>query len=173
METGDVLRKVYDVFFHRPMNFSFVDNYVCGSARIMSKRDMDWLKAKGVKAIIALTEAPAPSSWLEGSGIEYKHVPVKNHFAPTFAQLEECVDFIEKNVQKGDKTLVHCAAGKGRTGTVIAAYLCEHDNISAELAIERIRAKRSGSVERNPKSGQEKAVVDYRQDLYRQKKKTE
>ena len=38
--------------------------------------------------------------------------------------------------------MVHCAAGKGRTGTVIAAYICKRDNISAEMAIEQIRAKR-------------------------------
>ena len=170
MEIGDVFRKIYDEIFHKPMNFSFVDNYICGSARIMSRGDIDWLKKKGVKSILALTETSAPSSWFEGSGIEYKHVPVKNHFAPTPAQLEECVDFIERNVQQGNKTLVHCAAGKGRTGTVIAAYVCKRDNISAEIAIEQIRAKRSGSVERNSKSGQEDAVIEFRKSLYKQKK---
>jgi atypical dual specificity phosphatase len=169
LEIGDVLRKIYDVICHRPMNFSFVDNYVCGSARIMSKSDIVWLGGKEVKAILALTETSAPTSWIGGSGIEYKHVPVKNHFAPTLAQMEECVDFIEKNVQKANKTLVHCAAGKGRTGTVIAAYVCKRDNIPAELAIEQLRAKRGGSVERNPSSGQENAVIAFRKSLYKQK----
>ena len=170
MEIGDVFRKIYDVIYHRPMNFSFVDNYICGSARIMSKKDIDWLKKKKVKSILALTEASAPSPWFEGSGILYKHVPVKNHFAPTLAQLEECVDFIERNVQQGNKIMVHCAAGKGRTGTVIAAYFCKRDNISADIAIEKIRAKRSGSVERNPRSCQEDAVIEFRKSLYKQKK---
>jgi atypical dual specificity phosphatase len=170
MEIGDVFRKIYDVIYHRPMNFSFVDNYVCGSARIMSKKDIDWSKKKGVKSILALTESAAPSSWFEGSGIEYKHVPVRNHFAPTIAQLEECVDFIDRNVKQGNKTMVHCAAGKGRTGTVIAAYVCKRDNISAAIAIEQVRAKRSGSVERNPKSGQEDAVIEFGKSRYNQKK---
>lgn len=169
MEIGDIFRKIYDKIFHKPMNFSFVDNYVCGSARIMSKNDMSWLQEKGVKAVLALTETSAPSSWIEDSGIEYKNVPIKNHAAPTLAQLEECVNFIEKNIQQSNKTLVHCAAGKGRTGTVIAAYICKHDNISAEMAIEQIRAKRGGSVEKNPKSGQENAVIEFRMSLYKQK----
>lgn len=170
MEIGDVFRKIYDVIYHRPMNFSFVDNYVCGSARMMSKRDIDWVKSKGVKAILALTETPAPGSWFEGSGIEYKDVLVKNHAAPSMDQLEDCVNFIQMNIQKGYKTLVHCAAGKGRTGTVLAAYFCASDNISAEMAIEQVRRKRVGSVEKDPKSGQEKAVIEFHQLLHKKKK---
>ena len=167
LEIGDILRKVYDIFYHRPMNFSFVDDHLCGSARIMSTKDVDWLKTKGVNAMLALTETPAPSSWIEGFGIEYKQVPIKNHTAPTLAQLEDCVAFIERNIQKENKVLVHCAAGKGRTGTIIAAYLCARDNIPAELAIERVRAKRHGSVERNPRSGQENAVAEYQKSLHK------
>lgn len=143
------------------MNFSFLDDHVSGSARIMSKRDVNWLKSNGVGAILALTESPAPSSWLENSGIEYKNVPVKNHTAPSLAQLVECVDFIEANILKGMKTNVHCAAGKGRTGTVIAAYLCRSYNISAAEAIREVREKRPGSIEGRSVAGQEKIVVEY------------
>lgn len=151
------------------MNFSFIDNYVSGSARIMSKKDVNWLTRKGVKAIVALTEVPAPGEWFDGSGIQYKHVPVKNHTAPTLPQIENCVDFMEKNVQKRNRVLVHCAAGKGRTGTIIAAYVCKRDNITAELAIEQVRAKRPGSVEKDPKTGQEDAVKEFRKILYKKK----
>ncbi len=161
MEIGDLQRLLYDSICHRPMNFSFVDDYVCGSARIVSRRDVQWLERRGVKAILSLTQDPIPGSWLEGYGIDYLHVPVKNHDAPTREQLEACVDFVEKNVKMANKTLVHCAAGKGRTGTVIAAYFCASDNISAESAIEQIRAKRPGSIEHGPKSGQENAVIEF------------
>ncbi|MDG6907246.1 MAG: dual specificity protein phosphatase family protein [Nitrososphaerota archaeon] len=170
MEIGDILRKIYDSIYHRPMNFSFIDNYVCGSARIMSKQDIDWLKLKGVKAVLALTETAIPSSWVEASGIEYKHVPVKNHTSPSIEQLDDCVNFIERIGREGKKTLVHCAAGKGRTGTVLAAYLCEHNDISAETAIEQVRTKRGGSIENDPESGQENVVIEFCQILHKKKK---
>ena len=143
------------------MNFSFVDDHIAGSARIMSKSDLDWLKSKGIGAILSLTESPAPSSWLDNSGLEYRNVPVKNHTAPSLTQLEECIDFIDVNIRNGKKTLVHCAAGKGRTGTVIAAYLCRSKNVSAEDAMRQARAKRSGSVETRSTAGQERAVIEY------------
>lgn len=147
------------------MNFSFVDEHVSGSARIMSKKELDWLKSHGVGSILALTESPAPSSWLENSGLEYKNVPIKNHTAPSLTQLDGCVDYIESNIQNGRKTLVHCAAGKGRTGTVIAAYLCRQNNVSAQDAMRQVREKRPGSIEGRSKAGQEKAIFDYSEHL--------
>ena len=163
------MRKFYDILFHRPMNFSFVDEHVCGSARIMSKRDLEWLRMNGIDAVLALTESPAPSTWLENSGLEYRHVPVKNHTAPSLAQLDESVDFIEDNIQNGKKTLVHCAAGKGRTGTIIAAYLCRKNSVSAEDAMRSVREKRPGSIEGGARAGQEKVVIEYC-DLLKNKK---
>ena len=43
--------------------------------------------------------------------------------------------------------MVHCAAGKGRAGTILAAYLIKFKDMDAKNAIERIRSMRPGSIE--------------------------
>jgi atypical dual specificity phosphatase len=43
--------------------------------------------------------------------------------------------------------MVHCAAGKGRTGSVLAAYLVKKQGVTAEEAIEKIRSMRPGSIQ--------------------------
>jgi len=168
MEPGDIMRKIYGFLSGRPMNFSFIDDYVCGTARPMSKKEVEWLvQKKGVKVILSLTESPLPSIWLDNS-VDYKDLPIRNHSAPTVTELRESVDFITRNVSEGRITAVHCAAGKGRTGTVLAAYICASQHVSASDAIRMIRAKRSGSVEK--KSGQEEAVLLFSNSLEEPKK---
>jgi len=43
--------------------------------------------------------------------------------------------------------MVHCAAGRGRTGTILAAYLIKRENLTADQAIKRIRSIRPGSIQ--------------------------
>jgi atypical dual specificity phosphatase len=163
MEAGDIMRKVYGYVFGHPMNVSEIDDKVYGSAAPMSKKEIAWFaKEKGVKAILSLTKDGLPREWL-GQLAEYKHIPIKNHSAPTISQLNESVSFLVHNAQEGRISVVHCAAGKGRTGTVLAAYLCASKHVSAEEAVRAVRAKRAGSVEKN--TGQEEAVLQFRRFL--------
>jgi atypical dual specificity phosphatase len=43
--------------------------------------------------------------------------------------------------------MVHCAAGKGRTGAVLAAYLVKSQSLTAKDAIEKVRGTRPGSIQ--------------------------
>jgi atypical dual specificity phosphatase len=168
LEIGDIARAVYGYILGRPMNVSFIDDYVCGTARITNKRELKWLvEKKGIKAVLSLTETPISLNWVKGV-VDYLHVAVPNHHAPTVSQLDECVGFIGRNVGQGNKVAVHCAAGQGRTGTVLAAYLLATKGISADEAIKTIRVKRRGSIERN--SGQEESLKEYEEFLRNKKK---
>ena len=47
------------------------------------------------------------------------------------------------------KVLVHCHAGKGRTGIVIACYLMFKYHINAFEAVKKVRDKRKGAIQNN------------------------
>jgi atypical dual specificity phosphatase len=75
--------------------------------------------------------------------------------SPTLDDLRAAVRFIQERTDKG--VVVHCRAGLGRTGTVLAAYLVSRGE-SAAAALAKVRAMRPGSVET---PDQEQAIVRY------------
>ncbi len=147
------------------MNFSFIDESVSGTAGPLSLKEVNWLRnAKGIQAILSVKEGPLSSGWVEG--VQYLNVIVKNHAIPTIEQLITCVDFLISQVSSGHKTSVHCAAGKGRTGTVLAAYLCKRYDLNPDAAIGKIRSMRPGSIEKK----QEAAIYAYFEERRKSKK---
>ena len=159
-EKGDILRWIYGRIFGRPMNFSFIDDYVAGSAGPLRKREGDWLREKkDIGAILSVREGPLVAGWIEG--LRYLNVPVRNHFSPTLEQLNKCVNFLISETSAGKKTTVHCAAGLGRTGTVLAAYLCYKYRLTGDQAISKIRSMRHGSIEKK----QEGVIHDYCREI--------
>jgi protein phosphatase len=75
---------------------------------------------QGVTAVLDLTaefSEPAPLR-----ALNYKNIPILDLTAPTPAQLEEMVSFIECESETGI-VYVHCKIGYSRTAAVAAAYL--------------------------------------------------
>jgi len=80
-----------------------------------------------------------------------------DHDPPSQEGLDESVRFIDSELAAGRAVMVHCLAGVGRTGSVLAAYMISRDGLTADQALARLRAIRPGSVER----AQEGAVREY------------
>jgi atypical dual specificity phosphatase len=144
---GEAYRRLRGLLLDRPYNFSWVDNMLAACGRPVSKSQVMWLYEQGIRALLSLTESPLPEEWLEATDLVYMHVPMKDHEPPNVEDLERCVKFIISNINAGRPTAVHCAAGLGRTGTVIAAYFVVSERIYPNEAIEKVRRLRPGSVE--------------------------
>jgi atypical dual specificity phosphatase len=148
------------------MGFSWVvDNKLAGMARPGSRQpaaeDFAFIGEQGIEVLFSLTEE-MPALELAGEhGVEVVHLPVKDFTAPTLAQLEEFVAKASVAIGEERAVGVHCGAGKGRTGTFLAAYFVAQGMTAAE-AIARIRYLRPGSVET---AAQEQIIAKYQKRL--------
>jgi len=105
---------------------------------------MEWdfgrLRKMGFSVVVSLECARLNTFEIEDSGFEHRKICVEDFTAPTFEQMDEFVDFVGRKLEEGKKVLVHCYAGRGRTGTMLAAYLI-HRGMTADTAIREIRDK--------------------------------
>lgn len=122
--------------------------------------EVEWVAKQGIKSIVTMTEESLPGSWLKG--IKYLHVPTEDLSAPDIDKIDEAVDFIHARIQNNEPVLVHCAAGIGRTGTILACYLVKYHKLSSINAIEKVRKERPGSIQ---SESQELAVGLYYKHL--------
>ena len=130
----------------KPTFFSWVEERrIAASGRPYSKEQVDWIRANGVTAILSLTEEPLPEDWTRG--LEVRHISMEDHAPPELSKLWEAADEIEYSVAEGRVVLVHCLAGKGRTGCALAAFMILHHGRTAQEAIDALRKIRPGSVE--------------------------
>ena len=143
---GDAKRKIHGMITGKPDNFSWlVDDKLAGSAIPTSKDEINWLHEQGVKSIVTIREEPLDENWV--GEMKYLHVHSNDMGVPTFDDLNESVDFIHKRIEDNDPVMVHCLAGLGRTGTILACYLIKYEKMSAEDAIQHVREKRHGSIQ--------------------------
>ncbi len=128
--------------------------------------DLEWLRQQGVEILISLTEEPPPHRWVEDAGLLIFHVPMVDMEPPTLEQLDRCISAIRKAHEGRRGVAVHCGAGLGRTGVVLACYFVAQGE-KPDAAVARVRGLRPGSVE----TAEQLAVVsDFARHLARREK---
>lgn len=102
--------------------------------------------AAGITLLVSLTKEPFPPAKLAAFGIAAQHVPIEDMGVPSFGRMASLCRTIERALARGDRVAVHCHAGLGRTGTVLASYLVWR-GASGEEALSRVRAVRGDYVQ--------------------------
>jgi len=154
----DNLDSVASQFPSRPHSFSWVlKNQLAGMGRPYVASDLEYLKSIGLDLLVSLTEMTLPEECIEFVGCENLHIPVQDLTPPSLDQMRQTVEAIGRTIKTGGKAVVHCGAGMGRTGVMLAAYLVSK-GYSAEDAINTIREQRSGSIETRD---QEQIIIEF------------
>lgn len=105
-------------------------------------QDLQSLRNVGITHLVSLTEVAFPANIAQPFGLTVSHVPIVDMDVPSLAEAHAFCHDIDQKLLAGDKIALHCKAGLGRTGTMLAVYWLwnQHGRVSAQQAIQHIRA---------------------------------
>lgn len=107
-----------------------------------SSQDRFWLSSQGIRAVVNVAaEAGGPAL----PELDYFHVEIedRSRCAPVLSTfLDAVVTFIHGHVSNGRPVLVHCVAGRSRSGAVVTAYLKWSMKLTARKAFSHLLTRR-------------------------------
>ena len=158
---GDAKRKLHGMITGKPDNFSWlIEGKLAGSAIPTSFEEIKWLIDGGVKSIVTVREESLDDDWIKN--INYLHIHSNDMGVPEFEDLVKAVDFIHQRITNNEPVMVHCLAGLGRTGTILACYLIKYQKLSADDSIQKVRESRPGSIQSFP---QEEIIFQFEKSV--------
>lgn len=127
-------------------NWTRIDEGLIASSYPVGEEEYEQLRAEGVMLLVNLHDRDHGAKRLARVSLTELHLPVRDFTPPTAEQIDAALAAIDRTTAEGGVAAVHCAAGLGRAGTVVACWLV-HSGLTPDEAVIRVRELRPGSVE--------------------------
>ena len=124
--------------------------------------DLDLLAQVGITMLLTLTETDLDQAALTRNRLRNIHFPIYDREAPSITQAYMVSKRIQRAMDQGERVAVHCKAGIGRTGTILACWMIHQGGVGAQGAIERLRSIRPSYVQSRE---QEEFLYAFEQDI--------
>ena len=106
-------------------------------------RDFHELLRLGITAVVDMrAERPADSAFFDSHDIAHRQYRVPDVTVPDEDVITDAVDWIAARILEGRVVLIHCAKGRGRSATVLAAYLMDAQGMTFDEVDELLTVKR-------------------------------
>jgi atypical dual specificity phosphatase len=142
---------VFQIFEHRP-------GELWGSSLPETDTDLQNIAEAGIKVVISL-ESRFGFPDFSKYGLEHHQISIPDFDIPSEQNVKELVSIVKAALSQKKPVLVHCLAGCGRTGTMLAlieVYI--YGQADGQTAIDIVRKSRSCAIET---SGQEESIIHH------------
>lgn len=124
-------------------NLSWITDHLAIGGSFPAGRAADLARGHGVRAVVDLrTEACDDAEEIGRHGMAFLHLPTEDHCAVGPAMLDEGVAFANRHLDRGERILVHCEHGIGRSATLGIAVLVSRGYAPLD-ALERAKTRRA------------------------------
>ena len=117
---------------------------------------MEKIKQLGVTKVLSLVEdfeledgwvnKPVKTSDWRLAGLEVKHIKAEDYLPLKPEEITEGVAYLAQALEEGHTVYVHCKAGRGRSATIVIAYLMQYQGITLDEAIAFVKELRPQSI---------------------------